>query len=215
MIRETLDTGSKHATMAVTLGNSCSAQYRSTAAGASASTNWTGTAVTPPYWARVTRTGSMFKLESSPDGKTWTALGADVTITMATNVYLGIAVTSHDATLTTTAEISNVSTTGTVTGPWQAVAIGATMQTNEPAPLYVTVEDKAGKKKMVVNANAAATTVSAWTQWRIPLSDLSAGGVNVTGVKKITIGVGNATSPKAGGAGLLFIDDIGYGHPAQ
>jgi hypothetical protein len=215
MIRETLDPGSKHAMMAVTPGNSCTAQYRNAAAGASASTNWTGTAVTPPYWARVTRTGSVFKLESSPDGKTWTALGADVTITMATNVYLGIAVTSHDATLTTTAEISNVSTTGTVTGSWQALAIGMTMPTNDPAPLYVTVEDKAGKTKTVVNANAAATTVSAWTQWRIPLSDLSAGGVNVTAVKKITIGVGNATSPKAGGAGLLFIDDIGFGHPAQ
>ncbi len=213
MIRETLDTGSKHATMAVTLGNSCSAQYRSTAAGASASTNWTGTAVTPPYWARVTRTGNVFKFESAPDGKTWTALGADVTITMTANVYLGIAVTSHDATLTTTAEVSNISTTGTVTGAWQALAIGMTMPTNDAAPLYVTVEDKAGKKKTVVNANAAATAVSAWTEWRMALSDLSAGGVNLTAVKKITIGVGDATSPKAGGAGTLFLDDIGFGHP--
>ncbi len=27
------------------------------------------------------------------------------------------------------------------------------------------------------------------------------------------IGVGNRTSPTAGGSGLVFIDDIGYGHP--
>jgi hypothetical protein len=163
----------------------------------------------------VTRTGNVFRFESSPDGKTWTALGADVTITMAANVYIGIAVTSHDATLTTTAEISNVSVTGTVTGAWQALAIGMTMASNDPAPLYLMVEDKAGKKKTVVNANAAATTVSVWTEWRIALSDLIAGGVNLTAVKKITIGVGDQASPKAGGAGVLFIDDIGYGHPVK
>ena len=76
---------------------------------------------------------------------------------MGANVYIGLAVTSHDAALTTTAEFSNVSTTGTVTGAWQAVAIGVAMPTNGPAPLYLTVEDKAGKKKTVVNPNPAAT----------------------------------------------------------
>ena len=102
-----------------------------------------------------------------------------------------------------------------VTGSWQALAIGATMPTNDPASLYLRVEDKAGKSKTVVNANASATAVSAWTEWRIPLSDLSAAGVNLSSVKKITIGVGDKTSPKAGGAGMLYLDDIGFGHPAQ
>ena len=134
---------------------------------------------------------------------------------MAASVYIGLAVTSHDAALTTVAEFSNVSTTGAVTGSWQALAIGATMPTNDPASLYLTVEDKAGKSKTVVNANASATTVSAWTEWRIPLSDLSAAGVNLSSVKKITIGVGDKTSPKAGGAGMLYLDDIGFGHPAK
>ena len=44
---------------------------------------------------------------------------------MGTSVYIGMAVTSHDAALTTTAEMSNVSATGTITGSWQDVAIGA------------------------------------------------------------------------------------------
>jgi len=134
---------------------------------------------------------------------------------MTANVYIGMAVTSHDAALTTTAELSNVSTTGTVTGNWQVAAVGAAMPSNDPAPLYVTVEDKAGKNKTVVHPNAAATTLAAWTEWRVPLSDLSAGGVNLAAVKKITIGVGDKASPKAGGAGMLFIDDIGYGHPVK
>jgi hypothetical protein len=39
--------------------------------------------------------------------------------------------------------------------------------------------------------------------------------VNLSAVKKITIGVGDATSPKAGPTGMLYIDDIGYGHPVK
>ncbi len=129
------------------------------------------------------------------------------------NVYIGLAVTSHDAALTTTAEISNVSATGTITGSWQAMAIGATMPTNGPASLYLTMEDKAGKIKTVVNPNPSASAAGVWTEWQIPLSDLT--GVNAAAVKKITLGVGDKASPKAGAAGMLYIDDIGYGHPAQ
>ncbi len=98
-------------------------------------------------------------------------------------------------------------------GSWQALAIGATMRTNGPAPLYLVVEDKAGKKKTVVNANPAASAVAAWTEWRIPLSSLT--GVNLAAVKKITLGVGDRASPKAGGGGMLYIDDIGFGHPVK
>jgi hypothetical protein len=32
-------------------------------------------------------------------------------------------------------------------------------------------------------------------------------------VKTMYVGVGNRTSPTAGGSGLIFIDDIGYGAP--
>ncbi|MCX5644748.1 MAG: discoidin domain-containing protein [Phycisphaerae bacterium] len=212
MIRETLDAGSKHASTAATAANSCSFQHRDTTSAAAASTDWTGTAVTTPYWVRITRTGNVFKCETSPDGKTWTQLGPDTTITMGTSVYLGLAVTSHDAALTTVAAFSNVSTTGAVTGSWQAVAIGATMPTNGPAPLYLTVQDKAGKTKTLVNPNPSASATGAWTEWRIPLSSLT--GVSLTTVQTITLGVGDKTSPKAGPAGMLYLDDIGFGHPA-
>ncbi|MCU0916151.1 MAG: discoidin domain-containing protein [Planctomycetes bacterium] len=211
MIRETLDAGSRHMTMAVTPDNSCSQQYRATTGGASASTNWTGTAVKAPYWVRVTRTGNAFKTESSPDGKTWTALGTDQTIIMASNAYIGLAVTSHNVNAYSTAEFSNVATTGGVTGAWQTASIGVTQRSNGVAPLYLTVEDKAGKKKTVVNPDAGAVTQGAWTQWQIALSDLT--GINLAAVKKLTIGVGDSASPKAGAAGMLYLDDIGYGRP--
>ena len=213
MIRENLETGSKNVYFAVTPGSGVSFQWRATASGASNNSQTAG--LVAPYWVRITRTGNNFKAERSADGKTWTQQGTDTGILMTTTVYIGMAVTSHDAAQTTTAEISNVSTTGTVSGNWQAIAIGAAMPSNDPAPLYLTVEDKAGKKKTVVHANAAATTIAAWTEWRVPLADLSAGGVNLAAVKKITIGVGDKANPKAGAAGMLFIDDIGYGHPVK
>jgi regulation of enolase protein 1 (concanavalin A-like superfamily) len=209
MIRESLEPGSKHVTMAVTPDNSCSLQYRNSTGGASNSTNWSGTAVQAPYWVRITRTGNSFKGETSPDGKTWTALGADQNITMVSNVYIGLAVTSHNASAYSTAEFSNVTTSGT--GSWQNMSIGVTQRSNGIAPLYVTVEDKAGKKKTVVNPDAAAVTKGTWTQWQIPLTDLT--GVNAAAVKKLTIGVGDPANPQAGAAGMLYIDDIQYGKP--
>ncbi|MCU0917797.1 MAG: discoidin domain-containing protein [Planctomycetes bacterium] len=213
MIRENLDAGAKHASMVVTPDNSCSQQYRNATSGASNSTNWTGTAVRAPYWVRVTRTGNLFKTESSGDGKTWTALGTDQNITMAASVYIGLCLTSHNPAAYSTAEFSNVATAGTVTGAWRDASIGVTQRANDPAPLYLTVEDKAGKKKTVVHAQAAATATGAWTEWRIPLSDLT--GVNLTAVKKITLGVGDRASPKPGPTGMLYLDDIGFGHPAK
>ncbi len=220
MIRQSLEAGSTHAFMPITpggasAGNGASFQRRLTTAGVSTNNDKAAPAVAAPYWVKVERAGNSFTGSISPDGKTWTQLGTAQTIVMTNPVLIGLAVCSHDATLTTAATFSNVSTTGTVTGSWQSAAIGATMATNTPASLYLTVEDKAGKSKTVVHANPSATTVPVWTEWRIPLSDLSSAGVNVSAVKKLTIGVGDKASPKAGAAGMLYLDDIGFGKPAQ
>jgi hypothetical protein len=138
-------------------------------------------------------------------------LGTDLNIIMASMAYVGLAVTSHNASAYSTAEFSNVVATGTVTGNWQEVSLGVTQWSNSPAPLYVRVEDKAGKKKTVTHPSAAATTASAWTEWRIALSDLS--GVNLAAVKKVVLGVGDAASPKPGAGGMLYVDDIQFGTP--
>jgi hypothetical protein len=218
MIRQSIDPGSTQAFMPITAGgsgagNGASFQRRLTAAGLSTNDDNTGAVVAAPYWVKVERKGSSFTGSISPDGKTWTQLGTAQTITMTNPVLIGLALCSHDATLTTVAAFSNVSTTGTVTGAWQSLAIGMAMPTNDPASLYLTVQDKAGKTKTVVNPNPSASTTAAWTEWRISLSDLT--GVSLTTVQKITLGVGDKTSPKAGGAGMLYIDDIGYGHPVK
>jgi len=209
MIRETLEANSKHTLCVMTPGNGAAFERRENTGGASASANTGG--LTVPYWVRLTRTSNTFKAERSPDGKTWTQIGADQNVTMASVAYVGLAVTSHNASAYSTAEFSNVAITGTVTGQWQSLSIGVTQWSNGVAPLYVTVEDKAGKKKTVVHPDPAATTVSSWTEWKIALSDLT--GVNLAAVKKLTLGVGDKASPKAGGAGKLYLDDIGFGKP--
>jgi hypothetical protein len=135
------------------------------------------------------------------------------TIAMSGSIYIGLAVTSHNANAPTTVQFSDVSTTGGVTGSWEVEAIGVAQPANDAAPLYVAVQDSAGKSKVITHPDAAATTLAAWQQWRIPLSDLT--GVKLTAVKKLMIGVGDRANPKQDGAGIVFIDDIGVGHPVQ
>jgi regulation of enolase protein 1 (concanavalin A-like superfamily) len=218
MIRQSTNPGSAHAFMPITPGNSCSFQRRPTTGVASTSDNWpAGTpAVTAPYWVRITRTGNVFKAESSPDGQTWTALGTEQTIAMSDPVLIGLALTSHDTAIATSAQFSNVSTTGNVTGAWQVAEIGATQpEGNSVEGLYLAVTDTSGKSKVVQHPDPAATAYMTWQTWTIPLSEFTAAGVKMTAVKSLTIGVGNKAAPKAGGTGTVYLDDLGYGKPAK
>jgi hypothetical protein len=128
---------------------------------------------------------------------------------MANNVYIGLAVTSHSATVVSGAKFSNVSTTGGVSGPWQVAEIGATqVNGNTPETCYVAVQDNAGKLKVISNPDPGIISTGAWEEWNIPFSQFTSAGVNLNNVKKILIGVGDRLSPKAGNAGKLYIDII-------
>ena len=220
MIRQSIQPGSTHAFMPITpggsgAGNGASFQHRLTADGVSTNNDNTGAVVAAPYWVKIERTGNSFTGSISPDGTTWTALGTPQTITMTGPVLIGLAVCSHDAAITTGAEFSNIAFTGNVTGAWQMAEIGVAQPAgNSVEGLYVTVKDSAGKSKTVVNPDTAATVRPTWQQWKIALSEFTSAGVKISAVKSLTIGVGNRASPVAGGAGTLFIDDIGYGTPA-
>jgi len=78
--------------------------------------------------------------------------------------------------------------------------------TNVPARLYVAVQDSAGHTAVVAHSDPATVSATQFVEWRIPLTDLT--GVNAATVKKMCIGVGDRSTPKAGGAGTLYIDDI-------
>lgn len=72
--------------------------------------------------------------------------------------------------------------------------------------LYVALQDNAGHVAVVSHPDTAAVKSMQWVEWKIPLSQFS--GVSATTIKKMYVGVGDRKSPKAGGAGSLFIDDI-------
>ncbi len=214
MIRESLEPGSTHAFVCVPAANSISFQRRPVVDAASASTDTTGLAA--PYWVKLTRTGDVFTAQTSPDGATWTDITVSpaLQIAMPTNVYIGLAVTSHNASVATAAEFSNLSTTGNITGAWQIAEIGVTQPVGSSMEsMYVTIEDSAGKTKTVANADGAITARPTWQEWIIPYSELN--GVNLARVQRIVIGVGNATSPSAGGTGTVYVDDIGFGRKAE
>jgi type II secretory pathway pseudopilin PulG len=105
MIRETLDGDSKHAMMVVTPGNGTAFQRRLNTGGVSTTSG--GSAVTAPYWVKLKRVGNVFTGYESADGSTWTLIGSD-TVSMVTDVYIGLAVTSHSDGDLCTAEIDNV-----------------------------------------------------------------------------------------------------------
>ena len=216
MIRENLEAGSRHAMVAVTPSNGVSFLNRSTPDGASTQINQTG--LVAPYWVKLTRTGNNFTAQRSADGVAWTNITADaaastVTIGMAADVYIGLAVTSHNTAMQTSAQFSQVSTGGKITGSWRNVAIGVAQPGNAPGTLYITLEDRNGRKKTVNHSDIQAVTAANWQQWKIPLSQFSSAGVNVAAVEKMILGVDNRANPASGGTGLLFIDDIAFGKP--
>jgi hypothetical protein len=79
---------------------------------------------------------------------------------------------------------------------------------NSAEQLYVALEDNAGHIKVVNHPDPEAVQGRAWQEWNIDLTQFSAAGVNLKAIKKMYIGLGNRTSPKAGGTGTMYIDDI-------
>ncbi len=111
MIRESLASNSKQAFMLVSPSNGTAFQYRAATGGASANTNTAGFAA--PYWVRLTRTGSTITGFRSADGVTWTQQGT-ATISMASNVYIGLAVTATNNSALSAATFTNVAFTGSI-----------------------------------------------------------------------------------------------------
>ena len=85
-------------------------QYRSALNGNTTAVN-TGSANALPYWVRLVRSGNTLSGWRSPDGSTWTQVGANQTITMTDPVLVGLGVTSHNTSVLNTAVFDNVRVT--------------------------------------------------------------------------------------------------------
>jgi hypothetical protein len=205
MIRESLNPNSAHATMVVTPGSGVSFQRRP---GTDATSVDTTTAdIVAPQWVKIERDiAGNFTASYSADGSSWTVLGTE-NIQMGSNVHIGLALTSHDAALTCQAVFTNVTTTGNVTGQWANQDIG--ILSNDAELLYVAVSNSTGTPAVVIHDDPAASQVSTWTEWVIPLQTFTDQGIVLTDIDKIAIGLGtkdNMTIP--GGKGKMYFDDI-------
>ncbi len=105
MIRESLAPGSKHVDMIVSPGKGIAAQYRLTPGGITS--NLQLAAGTAPTWVRLTRVNGVFEAYSSGDGVTWTSQGA-LGLSMPASAYIGLAVTSHNASALATSVFDDV-----------------------------------------------------------------------------------------------------------
>ena len=212
MIRSTLDGSSVYAMMVVSAASGVSFQRRIETGGVGAAD--TTADIAAPYWVKIERTlAGNFIAYSSANGSTWQMLGVAEPIPMSSNVYIGLALTSHDAAQTCQAVFSNVTTTGSVGAQWANQDVGIT--SNDAEPLYVAVSNSAGTPAVVVYDDPAASQINEWTEWIIPLQTLADQGITLTNVDEIAIGLGtqgNMTVP--GGAGKMYIDDIRLTQPA-
>jgi hypothetical protein len=126
------------------------------------------------------------------------------------NVYIGLALTSHDTALTCEAKFSNVTITGTAGTQWAHQDVG--ILSNNAEPLYVAISNPGapgGAPAVVSHDDPAAATIDTWTEWVIDLTRFADQGVNLADVDSIAIGLGaQGDAAATGGAGTLFVDDI-------
>jgi hypothetical protein len=108
MIRETLATGATMADINLTPANGVTWLERTTTNGTASGSRTPG--LVAPYWIRVVRNGSTFTGYFSPDGVNWTQEGT-VSVSMASNAYIGLVVSSRNTSQLCTATFDNVSIT--------------------------------------------------------------------------------------------------------
>ncbi len=165
MIRESLDAGATNAFIAVTPGNGVTWQYRS-----NNGTTWNNTnGLSAPYWVKLVRSGNTFTGYLSPDGTNWTQQGT-ANLSMASSVYVGLALTSHNSSTLGTAHFDNVTAPGwpASTPPvlaavsnytvnvGQTVAFTASATDTDQPPQTLTYALPSGAANATLNTNSGA-----------------------------------------------------------
>jgi regulation of enolase protein 1 (concanavalin A-like superfamily) len=123
MFRETSQANSRHTMMVLTPGNGTAFQYRASTGGVSA-TAAGSSAAAPNNWVRLVRNGDLISGYRSTDGVNWTQVGS-ANIPMASVISVGLAVTSRNNGVLSTATFDNVQVKpSTLPAPWIGLDIG-------------------------------------------------------------------------------------------
>ncbi len=206
MVRNTLEPDSVNAALLLTPANGVRFQYR-VSDGGTTDRDFVLDLVAP-LWLRLERdVAGNFRGYYSSDGINFEPFDLRPNVSMSSTVYIGLALTSHDAAVTCEAVFSGVQTTASVSGQWQSQDIGIASNTAEP--LYVAVSNTAGTPAVIYNDDPNAATITTWTEWVIPLEDIAAQGIDLTNVDRIAVGLGTRDNISvAGGSGKMFFDDF-------
>ena len=161
-----------------------------------------------PVWLRIERSGNSFTgsytLEDTPTN--WTVLGTVYDIPMVPNILIGLAITSHNVGNTVTGFISDVSTTGNVTGAWTVEAIGGVHEDGSDADsMYVTLTS-GNQSVTFTHPDPAITQAASFDTWSIPIAD-----IGFTSLDSMTVGVGTPGGAPSGATGTAFVDYIRVG----
>jgi len=214
MVRESLSAGSRHATMFASTGKGYAFQRRPETGGLSVHT--AGGTGAPPGWLRLVRTGDLFQAYRSSDGVSWTATGSD-TIPMGTTVYVGLAVTSHNATTAATAVMDNVRIAGTtttngapavtLTAPATGVSytlpatVAMTANATDPEGRMAAVDFYAGST--LVSRDTTAPYAASWSPVAAGTYSLTAiaydadGGSSASAAVTVVVGTAPVPAPRA------------------
>ena len=168
MIRETLNAGSTNAKT-----SNYPAYYdmyfdlRTTTGGSTSEPS--SVRVTLPYWVKVVRSGSTFSSFTSPDGANWTQLSTGQTITMAQNVYVGLAVNSGGNSLGT-ATFDNVSIS-TAANPSPVISSLSATTASVGSQVVITGSGfGASQGNSLVYLNGSPVTINSWSATSIAIT---------------------------------------------
>ncbi|MCK5783609.1 MAG: hypothetical protein KAH06_04130, partial [Desulfobacterales bacterium] len=182
MIREALTANSKYAMMMLTPGNGSAFQYRAGTGSSSLDTTHPNDSFTAPYWVKLVRRGNTFTGFNSESGTTWVEVGT-VTIEMATEIYTGLAVTSHDTSSFCTSGFDNVQINKDLpdtTAPTVAITSPSTANTHETKESSINLAgsaaDNVGVKQVTWynsrgGESGTATGTQNWSASNISLAD--------------------------------------------
>ncbi|HEY6251648.1 MAG TPA: IPT/TIG domain-containing protein, partial [Candidatus Angelobacter sp.] len=180
MIRETLDAAARNAKTADWPAYGFYFDLRTTPGGGTSEPG--SVSVAAPYWVKVSRSGSNVSSYVSANGASWTQLGSTQTMSMAQNVYVGLAVTSGSTSSAATAAFDNVSISP---APPPAPSITSLSPTSGALGASLTITGTnfgSTQGSSTVTIGGAAAAVNSWSATSITAAvpaGLAAGNNNV------------------------------------
>jgi hypothetical protein len=161
MIREALTAGSKMSYTAYSGSGGTYSIYRTSTGG---STSYANTAaVALPYWVKVVRSGNTLSSYSSPDGVNWVQVGSNQTISMAQNVYIGLAVSSNNNSALATATFDNVSVSSAAAPAPVITSVSTTSAVIGSQVVISGTGFGASQGSSAVMLNGTPMTINSWT----------------------------------------------------